>query len=258
MEVAERAKAATLRIANSSLETRNKTILTIPNEIDTERDSFLDSDHLHHKHSLLTLLALLVIFLPSASGAPPCLIQNVSLNYPSAVMPREQINMLTHVQANCLQWPPMSTAYVIRVDLTDTNTHYVLSTSTYLVGYNQSDIDAVLVNPATAPGYSGVWVLEVDFYIFQGGQMLVHGSNMATLQVGNTISTTYPTTTSMTSTSIQSTNISQPITTIQNSTMRTEYGPSIDQLEETLIVLFVVLATITLTFFIKVKKRKTA
>jgi hypothetical protein len=151
----------------------------------------------------------------------------------------------------------MSWAYVIRVDLTDTGTHYVLSTSTYLVGYNQTDIDTVLVNPATAPAYSGVWVLEVDFYIFEGGQMLVHGTNLGTIQVGNTISTTYQTTTSTASTSIQSTNILQPITTIQNSTMRTEYGPSIDQLEETLIVLFVVLVMITLTFFIKLKKRKT-
>jgi hypothetical protein len=152
----------------------------------------------------------------------------------------------------------MSWAYVIRVDLTDTGTHYVLSTSTYLVGYNQTDIDTVLVNPATAPAHSGVWVLEVDFYIFQGGQMLVHGTNLATLQVGNTTSTTYQTTTSTTSTSIQSTSTPQPITTIQTSTMRTEYGPSIDQLEEILIVLLVVLVMVTLTFFIKVKKRKTA
>ena len=87
--------------------------------------------------------------------------------------------------------------------------------------------------------------------------MLVHGTNLGTIQVGNTISTTYQTTTSTASTSIQSTNMSQPITTIQNSTMRTEYGPSIDQLEETLIVLFAVLVVITLTFFIKLKKRKT-
>jgi len=156
----------------------------------------------------------------------------------------------------------MSWAYVIRVDLTDTSTHYVLSTSTYLVGYNQTDIDTVLVNPATAPAYSGVWALEVDFYIFEGGQMLVHGTNLGTLQVGNTISTTYQTTTSIQSsmapTSTQSPNIPQPITTIQNPTLRTEYGPSIDQLEETLIVLFVVLVMITLTFFIKVKRRKTA
>jgi len=212
---------------------------------------------LHYKHILLALV-LLALFLPSARGAPPCLIQNVSLNYPSSAMPGERISMLTHVQANCLQWPPMSWAYVIRVDLTDTGTHYVLSTSTYLVGYNQTDIDTVLVNPATAPAYSGVWVLEVDFYIFEGGQMLVHGTNLGTIQVGNTISTTYQTTTSTASTSIQSTNIPQPITTIQNSTMRTEYGPSIDQLEETLIVIFVVLVMITLTFLIKVKRRKTA
>ncbi len=211
---------------------------------------------MHYKPILLALV-LLAFFLPSASGAPPCLIQNVNLNYPSSAMPEERINMLTHFQANCLQWPPMSWAYVIRVDLTDTGTHYVLSTSTYLVGYNQTDIDTVLVNPATAPTYSGVWVLEVDFYIFQGGQMLVHGTNLGTIQVGNTISTTYQTTTSTASTSIQSTNMSQPITTIQNSTMRTEYAPSIDQLEETLIVLFAVLVVITLTFFIKLKKRKT-
>jgi len=213
---------------------------------------------LHHKHFLLAPLLLLALFLPSASGTPPCLIQNVSLNYPTSSMPGEQINILTHVQANCLQWPPMSWAYVIRVDLTDTSTHYVLSTSTYLVGYNQTDIDTVLVNPATAPARSGVWVLEADFYIFQGSQMLVHATNLATLQVGNTTSTTYQATTSTTSTSIQSTSTPQPITTIQTSTMHTEPAPSIDQLEETLTVLLVVLVIVTLTFFIKVKKRKTA
>ncbi|HMK83287.1 MAG TPA: hypothetical protein VK503_06185, partial [Candidatus Bathyarchaeia archaeon] len=44
MEVAEHARAAMLKISNSSLETRNKTILTIANEIDAERERLKDEN----------------------------------------------------------------------------------------------------------------------------------------------------------------------------------------------------------------------
>ena len=44
MEVAERARAAMLGISNSNLETRNKIILTIANEIDAERERLKDEN----------------------------------------------------------------------------------------------------------------------------------------------------------------------------------------------------------------------
>jgi hypothetical protein len=173
-------------------------------------------------------------------------------------MPSEEINMLTHIQATCLQWPPMSTVYVIRVDLTDTSTGIILSTSTYQVGYAQTDIDTVLVNPATAPAYSGVWSLEVDFYIFQGGQILVHGTSFGIIQVGNTITLTHQTTTAITAPVTEMTRIQQSTTTTQslNATVRKGFGPSTQQLEYTLIVLIMLLILVSLAVIIKLKQGK--
>jgi ABC-type taurine transport system substrate-binding protein len=151
----------------------------------------------------------------------------------------------------------MSAAYVIRIDLTDAATRYILSTSTYQVGYAQTDIDTILVNTATAPAYSGAWVLEVDFYLFQGGQMLVHGVNFGTIQVGNAISLTYQTASTIPSPITEMTK-TQQLTTTQtpNANVRTGLVPSTEQLDGTLIVLLAVLTVISLTVLIKLKKGK--
>src|SRR5208337_65217 len=99
------------------------------------------------------MLIFITINLPNARGALPCQVQNVTLSYPSSATLGEKINVLTHVQATCLQWPPGggSAEYAVRVDLADATTHYILSTSTYQLEYTQTDIDTVLVNAATTP-----------------------------------------------------------------------------------------------------------
>jgi len=211
---------------------------------------------LNDPRQLFVVILILTILssLPTASSLPPCLIQNVSLDYPRSVMPAQPINMLTRIQASCLQWPPMSTAYVIRVDLTDTRTGYILSTSSYQVGYTQTDIDTIVTNPATAPNFQGVWTLQVDFYIFQGGDMLVHGTNFGTIQVGNPVTatqsqqTTTTVTTSMPETS--STRQTQTLYTTENA----NFVPSTQQLEYALVALILVLVLVALIVLPKLKR----
>jgi hypothetical protein len=85
----------------------------------------------------------------------------------------------------CVQWPPYSTAYSIRVDLTDMATGVVGSTITYQVGYTQTYIDQTFPNTAIAPNSLGTWQLRVDAYIWGGsGQLLVHMVDYAKLPVG--------------------------------------------------------------------------
>jgi hypothetical protein len=85
----------------------------------------------------------------------------------------------------CVQWPPYATEYSIRVDLTDISTGFVLSTTTYQVGYAQTYIDQVFLNTATAPNSPGNWQLRVDVYIWgPSGQLLIHMADYAKLPVG--------------------------------------------------------------------------
>jgi hypothetical protein len=133
---------------------------------------------------LLGVFALLVASLPSAAALPPCLVQSVNYDFPSSVTLGEQIIVKTHITATCVEWPPYFTAYSIRVDLTDRSTGYVLSTTTYQVGYAQTYIDQVFLNAATAPNSPGTWQLRVDIYIWgQSEQLLVHMTDYANLSV---------------------------------------------------------------------------
>lgn len=133
---------------------------------------------------LLGVFVLLVSF-PGASAQPPCLVQSVNYDFPSSVTVGQEITVKTHITATCVQWPPYATAYSIRVDLTDISTSYVLSTTTYQVGYAQTYIDQVFNNTATAPNSPGTWSLRVDAYIWGGeGQLLIHMVDYAKLSVG--------------------------------------------------------------------------
>jgi len=132
----------------------------------------------------LGLFVLLVSF-PGASAQLPCLVQDVNYDFPSSVTVGQEITVKTHLTATCVQWPPYATAYSIRVDLTDISTSYVLSTTTYQVGYAQTYIDQVFNNTATTPNSPGTWSLRVDAYIWGGeGQMIVHMVDYAKLSVG--------------------------------------------------------------------------
>ena len=132
----------------------------------------------------LGLFVLLVSF-PGASAQLPCLVQDVNYDFPSSVTVGQEITVKTHLTATCVQWPPYATAYSIRVDLTDISTSYVLSTTTYQVGYAQTYIDQVFNNTSTTPNSPGTWSLRVDAYIWGGeGQMIVHMVDYAKLSVG--------------------------------------------------------------------------
>jgi hypothetical protein len=132
---------------------------------------------------LLGIFVLLVASLPTAS-APPCLVQSVNYDFPSSIAIGQQITAKTHLTATCVQWPPYAAAYGIRVDLTDISTGFVLSTTTYQVGYTQTYIDEVFLNTAIAPNSPGTWSLKVDVYIWESGQLLNHLVDYAKLPVG--------------------------------------------------------------------------
>jgi hypothetical protein len=133
---------------------------------------------------LLGVVALLVSSLPCASALPPCLVQSVNYDFPSSVSTGQQITVKTHLTASCVQWPPYATEYSIRVDLTNISTGFVLSTTTYQVGWAQTYIDQVFLNPATAPNSQGTWQLRVDVYIWGGsGQLVVHLADYAKLPI---------------------------------------------------------------------------
>jgi hypothetical protein len=128
---------------------------------------------------------ILVASLPSASAQGPCQVQSVTYNFPSSVAVGQQITVNTHVTATCVQWPPFWTEYSIRADLTDVSTGFVLSTTTYQVGFAQTYIDQVFLNTATAPNSAGNWSLRLDVYIWgQSGQLLFHFVDYAKLPVG--------------------------------------------------------------------------
>ena len=130
-------------------------------------------------------LSVLLSSLPGASSLPPCLVQSVNYNFPSSVTLGQQIVVSTHLVMYCVQWPPYSTAYRIRVDLTNVASGAIPSTVTYQVGYAQTYIDQVFQNTATAPNSQGDWLLRVDVYVWGGfGGLLIHMVDYAKLPVG--------------------------------------------------------------------------
>ena len=136
-------------------------------------------------YGLLVLsLAVLVASLPTATALPPCIVLSVNYDFPSAISVGQQVTVKTELKANCVQWPPSATAYSIRVDLTNISNGFVLSTTTYQVGFAQTYIDQTFLNNAVAPSSPGNWLLRVDVYIWGGsGQLLVHLTNYAKLPV---------------------------------------------------------------------------
>ena len=130
-------------------------------------------------------MIVILVCVPGASAQAPCLVQSVNYDFPSSVALGQRITVETHITATCVQWPPYATQYSIRVDLTDISTAFVLSTTTYQVGWAQTYVDQVFLNTGTAPNFLGTWSLRVDVYIWGGeGQLLVHMVDYAKLPVG--------------------------------------------------------------------------
>jgi len=142
-------------------------------------------DRFSRRILLLGIFSLLVASLPSASAQSPCVVQSINYDFPSPVTLGQQITVKTQITATCVQWPPYWNAYSMRVDLTNVATGFVLSTTTYQVGYAQTYIDQVFLNTAKAPTSPGTWLLRVDVYIWGGsGQLLVHMTDYAKLPLG--------------------------------------------------------------------------
>jgi hypothetical protein len=140
---------------------------------------------MHYRILFLGILGLLFGSLPNANALPPCLIQTIIPTYPATAALGVQVTINTHFQATCVVWPPFSVGYSIRVDLTDTQTNIIQSTTTYQVGYAQTNIEIVFVNTATAPTSPSTWSLRLDLYLFMNEQIIVHAVNYATIQVTN-------------------------------------------------------------------------
>jgi hypothetical protein len=141
-------------------------------------------DSLKSGFLLLGIFILLAVNVPGAFAEPPCVVQSVNYSFPSSVTVGQEITVQTHLTATCVEWAPYWTEYSVRVDLTNISRGFVLSTTTYQVGYAQTYIDQVFQNTATAPNSEGTWLLRVDVYIWGGwGQMLLHLSDYAKLPV---------------------------------------------------------------------------
>ena len=133
---------------------------------------------------MLVVFAVISASFPVAYAQPPCSVDSVTYQFPNSVTVGEQITVKIHLTAVCFQWPPYMTTYSVRVDLTDITTGFVLSTTTYQVGYAQTYIDQVFLNTGTAPNTQGTWSLRVDVYIWgTSGQLLVHLVDYAKLPV---------------------------------------------------------------------------
>ena len=129
---------------------------------------------------LLVGFSLLVASLPSASALPPCLVQSINYDFPSSATPGQQITVKTHLTATCVQWPPYSTAYSIRVDLTDVATGVVGSTVTYRVGYRKHTLTKFSRTPPQLPTLRAHGCSGLTRYIWGGsGQLLVHMADYA-------------------------------------------------------------------------------
>lgn len=81
------------------------------------------------------MFSLLIATLPNAFAQPPFVVQSVNYDFPSSITPGQQTTVKTHLTATCIQWAPYTTEYSIHVDLTNPATGFVLSTTTYQVGY---------------------------------------------------------------------------------------------------------------------------
>ncbi len=141
-------------------------------------------DRLKSMVILFGMSLLMVASFPNVSALPSCLLQSVNYDFPSYVSPGQQIGVQTHLTLSCVEWAPFITEYSIRVDLTNTATGFVLSTTTYQVGFGQTYIDQVFTNLATAPNSQGTWPLRVDVYVWGGsGQLLIHLTDYAKIPV---------------------------------------------------------------------------
>ncbi len=117
---------------------------------------------------ILLAAGLLVVLLSISSvAAARCQISSVSYTYPQQVDPNQQIEVDTRVVGSCV-----STGvdyYSLRVDLVDTNSRAILSSSSTPIGYSANNFTTRAQNFATTPSYNATWLLQMYVYVIRAG-----------------------------------------------------------------------------------------
>jgi hypothetical protein len=129
-----------------------------------------------------------MLLIISNAAAARCQIGSVSYTYPEQADPNQQIEVDTKVAGSCV-----STGvdyYSLRVDLVDTNSSAILSSSSTPIGYSTNNFTVTAKNFATAPSYNATWPLQMYVYVIRaggtGGAYLLDYRTIgnATIQVG--------------------------------------------------------------------------
>ncbi len=110
---------------------------------------------------------LIVLLNISSVAATRCQISSVDYTYTQQAGPNQQIEVDTTVIGSCV-----STGvdyYSLRVDLVDTNSTAILSTSSTPIGYSANNFTITARNLATAPSYNATWPLQMYVYVIRAG-----------------------------------------------------------------------------------------
>ena len=119
-----------------------------------------------------------------------CQIIGVSYAYPSQALPSQQIQVDTTVAGSCAS--NGEDYYAVRVDLVDTQSSYIVSSSSTPIGHNATDFNVTAVNPVMTPAANLTWPLQIHVYVIRAGgtngmYLLDYQTvSNATIQVGMT------------------------------------------------------------------------
>jgi hypothetical protein len=156
--------------------------------------------------SLATMLAFsLLMFLPLAvpvvHGAynQSCTVIGWNPNYPTQVAPGQGVQVTTTISVSCAQW---RTFYSARVDLVDTSSGRLFSTSAFQIGW-KPNVTATVSNAAIAPQATGTWNLQLNLYIFEEAGMVGSFKHPLSIVVGTANSSAQQTTTAYSSATSQ-------------------------------------------------------
>jgi len=135
-------------------------------------------------------LILLVVLASSTVAGARCQVSGVSYNYPSQVMPGQQIQVDTTVAGSCVS--NGEDYYAVRVDLVDLRSGYIISSSDTPIGHNATEFNVTAVNPLNSPTVNMTWPLQIHVYVIRAGgtngmYLLDYQTiSNATIQVGAT------------------------------------------------------------------------
>ena len=123
-----------------------------------------------NKSATLILLATIVLLVPllaSNAYASRCQISNVSYAYPQTATTNQVIIVGTTVSGSCVSTG--EDYYAMRVDLVDTNSGSIISSSNTPIGYNANNFTVTGENSAKTPSANETWPLQIYVYIIRAG-----------------------------------------------------------------------------------------